>query len=147
MSTGAADILARIRAAGLTVSPDVADPGKVYVAPRERLTDELREMIRAHKRELLAVLREPPERFGPGDCANFERIAAALRTELARRPKLAGVAAYRAVLDPRTGERLTAIISARRQADGTVTVSEIAGNWADPTLPDLETWTPTGKAS
>ena len=78
MSTGAADILARIRAAGLTVSPDVADPGKVYVAPRERLT---------------------------------------------------------------------AIVSARRQADGGITVSEIAGDWADPTLPDLETWTPSGEAS
>ena len=60
MSTAAADILARIRAAGLTVAPDAADPGKVYVAPRERLTDELREVIRAHKRELLAALTETP---------------------------------------------------------------------------------------
>ncbi len=60
MSTATADILARIRAAGLAVAPDAADPGKVYVAPRERLTDELREVIRAHKRELLAALTETP---------------------------------------------------------------------------------------
>ncbi|MDA8347778.1 MAG: hypothetical protein M0038_03045 [Pseudomonadota bacterium] len=59
MSTAAVEILARIRAAGLTVAPDAADPGKVYVAPRERLTDELREMIRANKAALLAVLSEP----------------------------------------------------------------------------------------
>jgi hypothetical protein len=57
MST--ADVLARIRAAGLTVAPDGADPGKVYVAPRERLTDELREMIRANKAALLAALSGP----------------------------------------------------------------------------------------
>jgi hypothetical protein len=88
-----------------------------------------------------------PERFTPGDCASFERIATALRAEFERRPALAGIAAYRPVLDRQTGERLTAMISARRQADGAITVSEIAGDWADPTLPDLETWTPSGEAS
>lgn len=86
-------------------------------------------------------------RFSEPDRGAFERIAAALRAELARRPKLAGIAAYRPVLDPQTGEPLTAIVSARRHSDGTVTVAEIAGDWADPTLPDLERWTPPGGAS
>lgn len=89
----------------------------------------------------------PLARFSEPDRAAFERIAAALRAELARRPKLAGIAAYRPVLDPQTGEPLTAIVSARRHSDGTVTIAEIAGDWTDPTLPDLERWTPPGGAS
>jgi hypothetical protein len=88
-----------------------------------------------------------PERFSASDCATFERIAAALRAELERRPTLAGIAAYRQVLDRQTGERLTCIISARRAPDGTVSLGEIAGNWPDPTLPDLERWTPPGEPS
>jgi len=81
-------------------------------------------------------------RFSTTDCRTFERICAALRAELARRPKLAGLATYRTVLDPVTGERLTAIVSARRQADGSVTIAEIAGDWTDPRLPDLDRWEP-----
>ena len=57
MSAAVADILARLQAAGLTVSPDRNDPGKVYVAPRDRLTPELRELIHAHKPELLTELQ------------------------------------------------------------------------------------------
>lgn len=87
---------------------------------------------------------DPLHRFTDPDREAFERIAAALRAELSNRPQLAGIAAYRSVLDPQTGERLTAIVSARRQADGSVTIAEIAGDWTDPTLPDLETWTPQG---
>lgn len=90
---------------------------------------------------------EPLARFSDADRAAFERIAGGLRAELARRPKLAGIAAYRSVRDPQTGERQTAIVSARRQTDGTVTIAEIAGDWPDPTLPDLERWTPPGDAS
>ena len=90
----------------------------------------------------------PLARFSEPDREAFERIAAALRAELARRPKLAGIAAYRAVLDAQTNEPQTAIASARRHSDDTVTVAEIAaGDWADPTLPDLERWTPPGGAS
>ncbi len=60
MSTVVADILTRLQAAGLTVSPDRPEPGKVYVTPRDRLTPELRELIRAHKPELLTELRNKP---------------------------------------------------------------------------------------
>ncbi len=88
-----------------------------------------------------------PERFSTPDCATFERIAAALRAELERRPTLAGIAAYRTVIDPQTGERLTCIISARQHSDGTISISEIAGDWPDPSLPDLERWTPPGESS
>jgi len=45
------------------------------------------------------------------------------------------------------GERLTAVVSARRNADGAVTLIEIAGDWPDPTLPDLERWMPPGAPS
>lgn len=90
---------------------------------------------------------EPLHRFTDPDREAFERIAAALRAELSNRPQLAGIAAYRPVLDPQTGERLTCIISARRHSDGTVSIAEIAGDWAEPTLPDLERWMPTGEAS
>ena len=140
-------ILDQIRAAGVHIRLDPVDPDRLRLAPPDRLTPDLLELAREHKAELLAALRETPARFSGPDCATFERIAAGLRAELERRPALAGIAAYRDVLDPQTGARLTAIISARRQADGTVTVAEIAGDWGDPTLPDLETWTPPGEAS
>ena len=50
---GAPDLLARITAAGLTVE---ADGDRLLVRPRERLTVELRETIRSHNPELLALL-------------------------------------------------------------------------------------------
>lgn len=88
-----------------------------------------------------------PERFSATDNLAFEQIAAALRAELERRPTLAGLAAYRRVLDPQTGEWLTCIISARQHSDGTISINEIAGDWPDPSLPDLERWTPPGESS
>ncbi len=88
MSTGAAEILARIRDAGLTVAPDAADPGKVFVAPRERLTDELREMIRAHKRELLAALTETQSTPAAPAARELERRRAAVVARLEADPAL-----------------------------------------------------------
>ena len=49
----ATDLLTTLRARGLTVA---ADGDALIVGPRERLTDELRAAIRAHKRDLLAEL-------------------------------------------------------------------------------------------
>ena len=88
-----------------------------------------------------------PERFSVTDDADFERIGTALRAELARRPAVAGIASYRPVLDPQTRKPITAIVSARRQAADTITVSEIAGTWDDPRVVDLETWAPPGEPS
>ena len=56
MSAALADILARLRAAGVTVTPDPERPGGVIASPRDRLTDELRCLIRANKQELVAEL-------------------------------------------------------------------------------------------
>lgn len=144
-------ILDRLAAAGVSARPDPEHPDRLRLAPPNRLDRALLELVKRNKPALLAALRErtrgrtePLRRFSAPDRADFERIAAALRAELANRPQLAGIAAYRPVLEPQTGAGLTAIISARRHADGTITISEIAGDWTEPTLPDLETWTPQG---
>ncbi|MDD4887492.1 MAG: hypothetical protein PHO64_11315 [Thiomonas sp.] len=54
----AAGLLEEIRAAGLTLDPA---PDGLRVSPKGRLTDELRQKIRAHKAELLAALSPPPD--------------------------------------------------------------------------------------
>lgn len=48
-----ADILSRLRDFGLTA---LADGENLIVRPRSAITDEARELIRAHKAELLAAL-------------------------------------------------------------------------------------------
>ena len=63
----AAEILARLDGAGIQIR---ADGGRLIAAPRERLTDELRTKIRAHKAELVAALArgaqpEPARAEGP----------------------------------------------------------------------------------
>ena len=93
------------------------------------------------------VNRKLAERFSVTDDADFERIGTALRAELARRPAVAGIASYRPVLDPQTRKPITAIVSARRAPDGTITLAEIAGDWDDPRVVDLETWAPPGEPS
>ncbi|MDE2267797.1 MAG: hypothetical protein KGL33_02100 [Betaproteobacteria bacterium] len=64
----AASLLEEIRAAGLTLDPA---PDGLRVTPRGRLTDALRQKIRAHKAELLAALSPPPD-----DRADLEADAA-----------------------------------------------------------------------
>ena len=54
----AAALLEEIRAAGLTLDPA---PDGLRVTPKGRLTDDLRQKIRAHKAELLAALSPPPD--------------------------------------------------------------------------------------
>ena len=49
----AAELLTTLRLRGLTLA---ADGDALIVRPRDRLTDELRAAIRAHKRDLLAEL-------------------------------------------------------------------------------------------
>jgi hypothetical protein len=48
---GAFDILHHLRERGLTVEP--GEPGRVIVRPASKLTDDLREQIRAHKAEII----------------------------------------------------------------------------------------------
>lgn len=65
----AADLLARLSAAGLEVT---ADGAALAVRPASKLTDELRAELRASKPELLALLAAPaapepaPSAYSPG---------------------------------------------------------------------------------
>lgn len=56
MTLGA--ILAQLSAQGIRLQ---RDGGNLVVTPREALTDELRELIRDHKPELLQAISNPPE--------------------------------------------------------------------------------------
>ena len=66
-------ILDRLQAAGLTIRSDPDRPDRVKVAPLERLTPELRELILAHKPELLTELRSKPANASGtcGSCWHF----------------------------------------------------------------------------
>jgi hypothetical protein len=57
---GAADVLDRLAAAGLSV--ELLGSGAIGVSPSGRLTDELRALIRSGKAEILAALSPPPQR-------------------------------------------------------------------------------------
>lgn len=68
---GAPDLIARFSALGLRLTREGEG---IRVAPRSALTDEARNLIRAHKAELLEALDEQ-EQFifaPPGDAANDE---------------------------------------------------------------------------
>ncbi len=67
----AADILARVQAAGIRLEP--LPDGRIKVAPRSRLTDELRSLIVEHKVELIAVLEIRPD---PAAEARRQRVLA-----------------------------------------------------------------------
>ncbi len=66
--------LAAIQAAGLTVQ---VDGSRLLVSPRERLTDDLRTLIRQHKDELLTELRHTP----PDLERRRSRVIAALQAD------------------------------------------------------------------
>lgn len=51
---GAPDILARLAAAGISLKP--LPDGRLWAAPRAALTDELRELVRENRAELLMAL-------------------------------------------------------------------------------------------
>jgi len=55
---GAPDVLARIAAAGVKLSP--LPDGRIWAEPSSSLTDELRALIRLHKAELRAALAVDP---------------------------------------------------------------------------------------
>ncbi len=69
----AADILARVQAAGIRLEP--LPDGRIKVAPRSRLTDELRSLIVEHKVELIAALEIRPD---PAAEARRQRVLAML---------------------------------------------------------------------
>jgi hypothetical protein len=56
------DILAEIRAAGITLS---VDGGSLIATPKAAITDELRSLIRTHKADIMAALRRPVQKKPP----------------------------------------------------------------------------------
>ena len=141
MSADVANILARIRAAGLTVAPDAADPGKVYVTPRDRLTEELRAIIRANKAALLAELAKAPAVCG--SCAHYRAKAGQTPDGWCARHKVETWGAYAdgcaddwqpANADVRALERRRADVVARLKADPALRYSFDVAN-ASPAAP------------
>ncbi len=53
----APELLARLTAAGLSVTPDAPQPGGLLITPPGVITDELKGLVREHKKALLAHLR------------------------------------------------------------------------------------------
>ena len=72
----AADILGRLAAAGLRVRLDPTDPERLRLSPPDRLNGDLLALARAHKRELLAVLRERAQEPTYTRCLDCTRYAA-----------------------------------------------------------------------
>jgi len=69
---GAPDVLARLSEIGVTLSTEA---GALVARPRSALTDEARELIRAHKAELLAALEHG---LSPGAQSRRQRVTAML---------------------------------------------------------------------
>jgi hypothetical protein len=67
---GAHDLLQHLRGAGLSLA---VDGERLTVTPRERLTDDMRESIRANKAALLQALALP-ESWPDPPSASYERI-------------------------------------------------------------------------
>jgi len=76
---GAPDVLGHLRALGLTLA---AEGSNIVVRPRQALTDEARQLIRAHKAELLAALTGTPDRLEPEEPGIGRKATAAGRYAL-----------------------------------------------------------------
>ena len=79
----AAQLLEEIRAAGLTLDPA---PDGLRVTPKGRLTDALRQKIRAHKAELLAALSPPPDYRADLEADTASQVVTAEVLHLAAHP-------------------------------------------------------------
>lgn len=97
----AAAVMDRLARAGIRLT---AAPPDLIAAPRERLTDELRALVKAHKPELLRALAEPP---------NPTRAPA----QLGPRPAVAPEKKAEAVAAAELTQRLQAEIAKRRDLE------------------------------
>src|SRR5262245_6852440 len=70
---GAPDVLARLAAAGIKVKP--LPDGRVWAEPAVLLTDDLRDLVRQHRAELLAVLAAEARRQKVLDMLDANRTA------------------------------------------------------------------------
>jgi len=87
MSTAA--LLEEIRAAGLKLDPA---PDGLRISPKGRLTDALRQKIRAHKAELLAALSPPADDRADLEADTTSQALAASVIHLAAHPDRAAFA-------------------------------------------------------
>lgn len=69
---GARDLLAELAGAGLSVT---VDGGNLVIRPRELLTDDLRNAVKANKPDLLTILKAPA--MPPADAASDDQAQAA----------------------------------------------------------------------
>lgn len=91
---GAFDILHHLRERGLTIEP--GEPGRVIVRPASKLTDDLREQIRAHKAELIDMLAADkaaaPARPRPASTTSCATCIHATQARTCGEPEAAGLA-------------------------------------------------------
>jgi hypothetical protein len=93
---GAPDLLVRLAAAGVSLSP--VGPDRIAAAPSAALNDELRDLIRRHKPELIAHLRR-------------ERLAGAAADKLRQHPELLRAAQ----IEPDGADRYLVAVAVRVQ--------------------------------
>ena len=83
---GAPDVLARVAAAGIRLTP--LPDGRLWAEPSSKLTDELRSLIREHKAELRAVLTPEPVEAGGETPPVHPPISKASQAEITRLVRL-----------------------------------------------------------
>ena len=124
-SATAAAILDRLTAAGMRVRIDPADPGRLLLAPQERLTNDLLEMVRQNKAALLAALRGPQEH-------DLEPRRQVVSDQLRADPALRYAFDVRGASPARPAPGPVSVMLGLREANGRIVTGELsipAGKW------------------
>lgn len=124
-SATAAAILDRLTAAGMRVRIDPADPGRLLLAPQERLTNDLLEMVRQNKAALLAALRGPQEH-------DLEPRRQAVADQLRADTRLRYAFDVRGASPARPAPGPVSVMLGLREANGRIVTGELsipAGKW------------------
>ena len=117
-SATAAAILDRLTAARMRVRIDPADPGRLLLAPQERLTNDLLEMVRQNKAALLAALRGPRER-------DLERRRQAVADQLRAEAALKYAFDVRGASPVRPAPGPVSVMVGLRDAEGRIVTGEL----------------------
>jgi hypothetical protein len=116
--TPACVILDRLAGGGVRVRIDPADPGRLLLAPQERLTDDLLDMVRENKAVLLAALRGPRER-------DLERRRQVVADQLRADPALKYAFDVRGASPARPAPGPVCVMVGLRDADGRIVTGEL----------------------